>query len=131
MRPRQESEISMHSFPLCKKACTAEVVCSRQKQTILQGRQAPSTSGSLPQHLRRTCGNSCSSEPYPSSWQPPVHRPFSASESVGTCFFHTSWAISLYTFLRNGAMHGVVTMSTNPYSNCEAHPLFLTRYSIH
>src|SRR5450756_357940 len=82
MQPRQGSGISVHSSPWCKQACTAEVVCSRQKRTILQGRQAPSASGCLPQHLRGICGNSCSSIPDPSSWQPPVHHPFSVSESV-------------------------------------------------
>src|SRR5450830_837306 len=131
MQPRQGSEISMHSFPLCKKACTAKVVCCRQKRIVVQGRQDPSASGCLPQHLRRICGNSCSSKPDPSSWQPPVHCPFSVSESVGTCLFRTSRATSLYTFLRNDAMCGVVVVSANPNFNCEVHLLFLTRYSIH
>src|SRR5450756_771675 len=76
MQPRQGSGISVHSSPWCKQACTAEVVCSRQKRTILQGRQVPSASGNLPLHLRGICGNSCSSIPDPSSWQPPVHHPF-------------------------------------------------------
>src|SRR5450756_152471 len=122
MQPRQGSGISVHSSPWCKQACTAEVVCSRQKRTILQGRQVPSASGNLPLHLRGTCGNSCSSIPDPSSWQPPVHHPFSVSESVGTCFYYTSRAASLYTFLRN--LRRTVPIST--CYNCEVCPLFLT-----